>query len=151
MVWTPETVKELLEEAADTVRRLSAAGTRPAQIKSAMPDVVQNYWDVFGKREQGPVVEDDERPRLAPPAIDAIDRLETALPMIYSIKDAKRRKIVWAVASGMSRRKVAQKTGRHRNTIARIFDNECERLADQTNRAKKNSATCTSFAIFDVR
>lgn len=114
MTKSPEEIAEQLKEAfSDTLRRLPAVA-KPGQLKSAWPDVVQNYWEVYGVHEV--------QTRRDPPTAAAISRLDEALGWLWLIEDSYRRpirKIVVARAAGVKWLRMEHRFGKKRATLKR--------------------------------
>ena len=109
--WDAEAVEARLAEAADTIRRLRVPGAWPAGHRSLWPDVVRDFWDVFGFHET------EVRP--SPPSPRAIGRMDETMTWLTFIDTPLDRRIVWAKAFGLSNRKIARITGWSRETVRR--------------------------------
>lgn len=109
--WDPETIKAMLKEAADTLRRLPRAHAR-ARL-SRWPDVVRSSVETFGG-ETG-------RTRLAAPSPAAIDRLDETLTWMFACTP-EQRKVIWARACGVPWRRLEDIDGRSHVTLRRIED-----------------------------
>ena len=109
--WDAEAVEAQLLDAADTIRRLRVPGTWPAGHRSAWPDVIRDFWDVFGCHEA------EARP--SPPSPAAISRMDEVTTWLSFIEAPLDRRIVWAKAFGLSNRKIAEITGQGRETVRR--------------------------------
>ena len=107
--WDVEAVAARLLEAADTIRRLHVPGVWPAGHRSAWPDVIHDYWDVFGYHET--VV------RLSPPSPGAITRMDETATWMAFIDTPLDRRIVWAKAFKLGNRKVGSIVGQSRETV----------------------------------
>jgi len=109
--WDADAVEAQLREAADTIRRLRVAGVWPAGYWSAWPDVIRDFWDVFGYHET--------EVRSSPPSPRAISRMDEAMIWLTFIDAPLDRRIVWAKAFKLGNRKVATITGQSRETVRR--------------------------------
>ena len=130
MTKSPEEIAEQLEEAfSDTLRRLPMA-SKPAGYHTAWPDVVQNYWEVYGLHQA--------TYRKDPPTAAAISRLDEALGWLWLVEDTRRRpirKLIVARASGVRWAALERRFGRKRETLKRwwvqaMYD-LVERVADR--------------------
>jgi len=111
--WDADAVEARLREAADTIRRLRVAGVWPAGYRSAWPDVIRDFWDVFGYHET--------EVRSPPPSPRAIGRMDEAMIWLTFVDAPLDRRIVWAKAFKLGNRKVAMITGQSRETVRRRY------------------------------
>lgn len=134
-LWTEADIKARLEDAADVMRRLRAARwTTPPGFISSWPEIVRDTWESL-RSDDGP-----RRP--APPHGIEIDCMDETLGWIERIGDEweldrlvrrhghrradaeraaiDRRRIVWARACGVSWRRLEDRDGRSRTTLAKI-------------------------------
>ena len=109
--WDIEAVNARLIEAGDTLRRLRVPGAWPAGHRSAWPDVIRDFWDMFGYHET------DVRP--SPPSPQAIGRMDETMTWLAFVDAPLDRRIIWAKAFKLSNRKVAMIAGQSRETIRR--------------------------------
>lgn len=107
---TPDPVPDLLREAADTLKRLPRGLAGPRL--SSWPAVVRDSVSLMA----APV---SERTRQAPPAPQAIDRMDRALVWLLSC-DEEARRLVWARANGVPWRKLEDIDGRSHVTLRKI-------------------------------
>lgn len=94
-LWTSEDVAERLEEAVETLSRLPLP--RPCGYRSAMPDVLREFGDVYGIA----IAEGgyrDIKTKLGPPEPAAIDRTIEVLHWLRQVR-LRDRKLLWARAS----------------------------------------------------
>lgn len=94
-LWTCGQVAERLEEAVDTLSRLPMP--RPAGYRSAMPDVLREFGDVFGIAiAEGGYRDMQIKPD--PPDMDAVDR---TIEVLHWLRQVPRRdaRLLWARAS----------------------------------------------------
>jgi len=112
--------------------------SRPADARSAWPDVLQSFWDVFGHAEQDE--SDTEERREAEAQIinrvrvqcsqKAVDRLDEVLGWLWHISVARERRAVVArmLTHPVSERpvyswaKIAKKMGANSRTVKRWHD-----------------------------
>lgn len=103
-------VPALLEEAADTLKRLPRALLRPRL--SSWPEVVRDSASVFSGTDQ-------LRRKPIPPSPQAIDRMDRTLACLLSCDDEARR-LVWARANRVSWRRLEDIDGRSHVTLRKI-------------------------------
>ncbi|UUX51793.1 DUF6362 family protein [Nisaea acidiphila] len=115
----PKWIKQCLREAADTLRRLPRAHTKPRL--AAWPDVVRN---------SAPYQSAPKRTRPAAPSPAAIDRLDESLHWMFACSPEQRR-IVWARACGVPWRKLEDIDGRSHVTLRRIEDQGVSAIRDR--------------------
>ncbi len=108
---TLETVKLRMEEAADTLKRLRVSGCRPGGYKTAWPDIVQDFWDAYGDK--------DEEPREGRPSPAKIDRMDAAMVWLTWISEPNKRIVFFGRAMGVPVNKIADRLGIHRQTARR--------------------------------
>lgn len=128
--WDIAAVEARLIEAADTLRRLHIPGIRPAGHRSAWPDVIRDFWDMFGYHET------ELHP--SPPSPQAIGRMDETMTWPAFVDAPLDRRIVWAKAFKLSNRKVALITGQNRETVRRRHKHA---LADIVAALNANAAT----------
>ena len=107
-IWTPTTVAERLEEAAQTLRRLP-----PVKVRgyiSAWPPTIRDFWEAFGWN----AVE----VRLGPPAPDAIDRMDESLAWLH-VLEADEVRLVWLRAENVRWKNISHRFGMDRSTAWR--------------------------------
>lgn len=126
-------VPSLLEEAADTLKRLPSAMARPRL--SSWPEVVRDTAQHLASGES-------ERRRRIPPAPEAIDRMDKTLAWLLACDDEARR-LVWARANRIPWRKLEDLDGRShvtlRKIVARGHDQIRARLANEGMKNPANS------------
>lgn len=103
--WTLERVEARLVEAVDTLKRLPAPRIQARTTR--WPDFVRDSREAYGWTTA--------RLRLAPASPDAIGRLDETLDWLRWLPRPAQR-IVWARASGLSWRRIAQAIGKSPNT-----------------------------------
>ena len=137
--WTPDDVRERLEEAAATLKRLPDPEKRfTGPLKSWWPASVQeSVEDVFAARlarlADGM---DPERTHVRLSVITdpaAVERMQECFGWLLLIPHASWRKIVWAKCAGVSTRRIRKATGGHRNTIRYRYDKGLEFIAERLN------------------
>jgi hypothetical protein len=106
---TPDPVPSLLEEAAETLRRLPGGLVR-ARL-SRWPDVVRDSAAHFDR--------DSGARRPVPPSPRAIDRMDRTLTWLLACDDEARR-LVWARANRIPWRKLEDIDGRSHVTLRKI-------------------------------
>lgn len=111
--WDIEAVGARIVEAGDTLRRLRVPGAWPAGHRSAWPDVVRDFWDVFGYHEA------EAKP--SPPSPQAIGRMDETMTWFAFIEAPLDRRIVWAKAFKLGDRKVGRIIGKSRETVRRRY------------------------------
>jgi hypothetical protein len=94
-----------LEEAVDTLRRLPPAFVRPRLTR--WPTLIRESHEAYGWTPS--------RPRLGPPAPDAIDRLDATLLALRAVALDDQR-LLWSRANGFSWRRIAFLVGAAPNT-----------------------------------
>jgi predicted DNA-binding protein (UPF0251 family) len=106
--WTPKTVADALEEAAQTLRRLPPV--RVQGYVSTWPAIIRDFWEAYGWHEA--------EVRLGPPAPDAIDRMDAALGWLHVLEPNEVR-LVWLRAEGVRWKSIAHRFGMDRSTAWR--------------------------------
>lgn len=111
---TREQIKDMLREAALTLRRLRHSNRdRPMELRAAWPDVVRATWDAYERdgREtpDGPAT---------PGQIAALDRV---LPWLFLL-GPKNRVLVWARAERVPWRKLERRFDRNERTLLLWYD-----------------------------
>jgi hypothetical protein len=109
-LWTAGEVEARLEEAAETLRRMRMHGIWPATYRSAWPEMLRDYWDVwrFGRIEE-------DRPPLPSPG--AIDRMDKTLAWVAAfVREPHKRRVLWCRASRLSWRRIARMVGASHET-----------------------------------
>jgi len=101
-----------LAAAAETLRNHQSRQCWPAGMRAAWPDVVQSTFESYNTDRARAGI---ERHRVTPSAAE-ISRLDRAIGWLLWL-NARERKVVWAIASGLSLRKVAAMFGRGRTAI----------------------------------
>ena len=155
---TPEYVAERLREAAETLRQLPMPrGGYPASAGSAWPEPEPDFWEKGNnlidenwrslteeekiEREKDRVEDAKRRNRTwVVHSRKRVAEMEEVLVWMYWIKDPRNRKIVWAVACGVSYRKVARKDGRSHETARRVWEQACEDIARWASRKERKAA-----------
>ena len=123
-IWTPTTVADRLEEAAQTLRRLP-----PVKVRgyiSAWPPTIRDFWEAFGWN----AVE----VRFGPPAPDAIDRMDESLSWLHWLEPNEVR-LVWLRAEGVRWKSIAYRFGMDRSTAWRHWSCALIKIAAQLNGA----------------
>ncbi|NQW08292.1 MAG: hypothetical protein HQ481_00220 [Alphaproteobacteria bacterium] len=120
-VWIPDEphLRVLLEEAADTLRRLPRAMAKPRL--SSWPTVV---------RESMPLIAADTadgRGRLAPPTPGAIDRMDAVLFWLL-VCDLEARRLVWARACCIPWRRLEDQDGRSHMTLRKVVNRGLDQI-----------------------
>lgn len=135
-LYLPQYVRFRLEEALDTLKKLYVGNTRPAKIRSAHPEVMQEFWEMWNaltsdeKKERADYL---NRTRI-PPAPEQITRMDEVVPDWFQhIKRVRDRRVVMAIASGFSFRRVARHDGRSHETMRQIYKRSIEEIAYQLN------------------
>jgi hypothetical protein len=126
-LWTAEEVEARLEEAAETLRRMRMHGIWPAKHRTAWPEMLQDFWEIwrFGRIEDGPP---------PPPAPGAIDRMDEALVWVAMFVPANKRRILWARAFRFSWRRIGRRIGKGHETVRRAHRQALLALAEELNR-----------------
>lgn len=122
---TAETVKLRMEEAADTLKRLRVHGLRPSEHRTHWPEVVQDFWEAYGSK--------DEEPKLGAPRPAAIDRMDEAMTWLFQIQSAQARGVVWGKACGLSTRRMARILGISRHYVDRLYNDALENVVRRVN------------------
>ncbi|MEQ8396518.1 DUF6362 family protein [Thalassobaculum sp.] len=103
-------VRSVLEEAAETLRRLPAGLRRPRL--TSWPEVVRDSSSLLAPPTEG-------RTRPAAPTPGAIDRMDEALMWLLAC-DGEARRLVWARACRVPWRKLEDLDGRSHVTLRKI-------------------------------
>ena len=120
--WTPKLVAAILEEAADTLRRLPRVKVQG--YISAWPPVLHDFWDAFGWEEA--------EVRLGPPSARAIDHMDHALLWLRWL-DQDEQAIVWDRANRRPWKAIAQERSIDRTTAWRRWTYALITLAARLN------------------
>jgi len=107
---TADPIPALLEEAAETLKRLPRAIARPRL--SSWPEVVRDCVSLLAPGESG-------RRNRIPPSPQAIDRMDRTLAWLLACDDEARR-LVWARANRIPWRKLEDIDGRSHVTLRKI-------------------------------
>lgn len=121
MEWIPDEahLRVLLEEAADTLRRLPRAIAKPRL--GSWPEVV---------RESVPLIATETtegRGRLAPPTPGAIDRMDVVLVWLLAC-DSDARRMVWARACRIPWRRLEDQDGRSHVTLRKVVNRGLDQI-----------------------
>ena len=122
MPWDRDMVAAYLAEAADTLRRLP--GSRLKGYFNTWPQIVQTYWEAYAA--------EDEKPRLGPPAPEAIDRLDMALPWLGWLEPGEA-ELVWLRAEGVQWKVLQSRYGIGRTTGWMRWMTALEKIAARLN------------------
>ena len=108
--WTPALVKHRLKEAAATFWAWHANQPRvgPVGFRPSWPEIVRQAAEAYGY--------DSVRSRPAPPAPDAIDRMDAALGWLNLVSEEDRR-MLWAWANGAALWRIGQRFGKSERTM----------------------------------
>ncbi len=111
----PEAVRmrQRLELAAMTIRKLKVPGVRPKDDKAYWPDVVRDYWEAYGTGSS--------MVPLDAPSARAIDDLDALCLLINKALDLNERKVVWARAFRKPWKVIQATHGFDRTTAWRIY------------------------------
>lgn len=138
-----KTIVARLEDAGRTLMTLPMpARGMPAQPRSAWPDHVQKFWDIFGHAEQD---DTEERREVQAHLINrvrvqasqkAVDRLDEVLGWLWYIETPRNRRAVVArmLTHPISERpvhswrKIAEKMGVDRRTVKRWYEGGVEQI-----------------------
>lgn len=126
--WTPAVVKHRLKEAAATFWAWHANQPRvgPVGFRPSWPEIVRQAAEAYGY--------DPVRSRPAPPAPDAIDRMEAALEWLNLVSDEDRR-MLWAWANGAALWRIGQRFGKSERTMHNWIARATLLIAGQLNQA----------------
>ena len=106
-------VRERLRDALETLRRMRMpSGSFPAGYGSGWPDVVQDFWEVYG--QHGPKI---TRIRPSPAAIQ---RMDLAIGWFHWIADHRQRRALVLRAIPLSWRAVGRAMGCNKDTAIRL-------------------------------
>lgn len=120
-LYTLEEVQYRLAEAADTLRRMRVAGTRPAGHKTNWPCIVQDFWEAYDVGASPAV-------QLSAPKPEAIDRMDEAIGWLLRVQDATARGVLWGKACGFATNRIAKVLGISRYYVDRMHADNLERL-----------------------
>lgn len=128
-------VRERIRDAVETLRRMRfPAGGAPAHLRAAWPDVVQDYWEVYG--QHGPKIA-----RILPgPA--AIQRMDEVLSWFYWVTDLRQRKAMLLRAIPLSWRAVGRALGCSKDTAIRL---EASAISIIVDRLTQDVDKCDGF------
>lgn len=126
--WTASAVKHRLKEAAATFWAWHANQPRvgPTGFRPSWPEIVRQAAEAYGY--------DPVRTRPAPPAPDAIDRMEAALDWLNLVNDEDRR-MLWAWANGAALWRIGQRFGKSERTMHNWIARAALVIAAQLNQA----------------
>ena len=126
--WTPAMVKHRLREAAATFWAWHANQPRvgPIGFRPSWPEIVRQAAEAYGY--------DSARARPAPPAPDAIDRMDAALDWLNLVSDEDRR-LLWAWANGAALWRIGQRFGKSERTMHNWIARAALVIAAQLNNA----------------
>jgi hypothetical protein len=102
-----------LTAAAETLKHHHAGRCWPAGLRAAWPDVVQSTFESYNT--DGARAGLVEKIRITPSAAE-ITRMDHAIRWLHWL-DPRQRVIVWAMASGLSLRKVAAMHGKKKDSV----------------------------------
>ncbi len=110
--WTLAEIEARLEEAAKTLVALKLTiRDIPSRQLVRWPEVVRGALDAYGFTPQ--------RPRVAAPTPEAIDRADATVAWLLWM-DAEQRRIVWARACKIAWRKLEDLDGRSHTTLRKV-------------------------------
>ena len=121
-IWTPTTVADAIEEAAQTLRRLP-----PVRVRGCFntwPPVIRDFWEAFGWNAA--------EVRLGPPTPDAIDRMDEALRWLLCLEPDEVR-LVWLRAEGVRWKSISHRFGMDRSTAWRHWSCALIKIAAHLN------------------
>ncbi len=137
-IWTPETVRQRLREAVDTLRRLPMPRHgKPAEPRGCWPDLPADL-------DRWPADEADARVRPIPPRPLAIKQMEECLPAwLLMVVDKRQRQAVYLRATPtadrmatLSTRKVGRILGVSHQTVKNWEEAALDQIARELNRGK---------------
>lgn len=127
--WTASIVKHRLKEAAATFWAWHANQPRvgPVGFRPSWPEIIRQAAEAYGY--------DPVRARPAPPAPDAIDRMEASLEWLNLVGDEDRR-MLWAWANGAALWRIGQRFGKSERTMHNWIARAALVIAAQLNQAE---------------
>jgi len=135
LIWTESKVEEWLREAAQTLRLLPDSEV-DAGLRSGYPAVYQTASDLFAaevERRKSGMPEDVPKVRLVP-APGAIDRMHVVFDWMVLFKEKNAARLVWAVASGFSQRKVGKLLGCSHQNVSEKWRRSLSHLTTALNK-----------------
>ncbi len=141
-----DAVVRRLEDAGKTLMMLPMPkGGMPAGERAVWPEVVQNYWDVAGKADQGSFKERQEALAQVRNSVSlratraAVSRLDEVLEWLLVIERPHHRKVVMArmLTHPVSERpvhnwsKIAETLGSNRRTVQHWHDKGIQAILDK--------------------
>jgi hypothetical protein len=108
-----EAIAAEISEAAETLKHHHSGRCWPAEMRAVWPDVVQSTYESYNTDKARADLA--ERTRIVPSSAE-ITRMDRAIGWLNWL-EPRQRIIVWAMASGLSLRKVAAMHGKGRTSI----------------------------------
>ena len=110
--WDGKMVAARLEEAAETMKRLSVTGLKPSSHTTSWPPVLQEFYEAYGYEKA--------RVRLGPPTGDAISRMDDSLDWLRWLEPDQVR-LAWSRAERIPWKLIMRQFGISRETARQRY------------------------------